>query len=919
MAMKIFELAKDLGKAPLELVEELKAKGHAVRNHMTSLTDEQVTQILAEYKAASEVGAEKKTKKKIVRKKAKKKATSTGKVAAAASNPTSTSTVTRKKTSVIRKKTTGEVIEAEEVSIEASAEDTPVETVTKKKVVSKKLTSEVFEETEAPKKEKTESGGLRVVSRPEVVKEPAPPVKPSVNATEEEKELYKEKVHKFTPVFIPEKKEPQDVPAGKEQVASGEETAESSDDPSKTATDSKKRLGGLASMMSGKKVNINKSQALVQERADSELKSYAALSGIGRPIYTQVKRKRAYSGPTKGTELTELKESKRIVKAHSVVTGVELAKKMKVKLKELVDKCLDLNLLLKGEDYIGLELAQEIAHLYGYRVDNVAFDEDAVIGKVDITEEEKQKLPLRDPIITIMGHVDHGKTTLLDHIRDAKVAAGEAGGITQHIGAYSVVSKSGKKLTFLDTPGHAAFAAMRQRGANVTDIVVLVVAADDGVMPQTKESIKFIQNAGVPMIVAVNKMDKEGANPDRVKTELSEFHITPEDWGGDTMMIPISALNGDGVDDLLESIALQAEIMDLREDPAGTCEGTVIESKVEPGRGPVATILIEKGTLKKGTSIVVGECIGRARSLTDHLGKELANAGPSTPVQILGLNEAPNPGDVLNVVKNEREGKKIIQNRIDERKQLLAKPKKAAVSLEDFFATAAGTETEKKTLNLIVRADVLGSYEAIRSSLETLTNPEVEVKVLGGGVGPITDSDVSLAIASSAIIIGFNMRPVTSARRMAEERGIEVRTYSIIYELINEVKLALEGMLEPEFIERYIGRAEVKETFNVPKIGLIAGSVVVDGVIKIGCKVRLLREGKIVYDGSMSSLKRFKDDVKEVKSGYECGVGLRDFNDVKVGDLYECYEIEEKKRTLEDVAKAAEPKKKVVEEVETHL
>lgn len=895
MPKKIFELAKELDMGALDLVEKLKEQGFNVRNHMNSLTDDEVTKVMASFAPAPAEGStKKKTKKKVVKKKVAKK---TAKKAQA-----KTTKVTKKKT-VIRKK--GD--EKEEVQAEAPVVETPVEekAAAKKTVVVKKSSDGKTEESSNDGKSETlgEAFGLRVVSRPEgkeeepKEKEEAKVAKSEPSEDSEDKELYKEKVHTFTPVFIPEKSETQ----GKEESSDSESSDDDSD--SKKEKDSKKRLGGLATMMSGKK-GSSKSQVLNQVRADTELKSYAALSGTGRPIYTQVKRKKTYSGPTKDTEITEVKESKRVVKLHGGATAVDLAKKLKVKFKELVDACLDLNLLIKQEDYIGMGLASEIAALYDYRAEDVSFNEDEVIGKEELSESAKEKLPLRDPIITIMGHVDHGKTTLLDYIRNAKVAAGEAGGITQHIGAYSVTTNSGKKLTFLDTPGHAAFASMRQRGANATDIVILVVAADDGVMPQTKESVRFVQEAGVPLIVAINKMDKESANPDRVKNELTEFQITPEEWGGDTQMVPISALKGDGVDELLEAVALQAEIMDLRENPKGNAEGVTIEAKVEPGRGPVATILVQKGTLKKGDSIVVGECFGRARSLVDHTGKELKSAGPSMPVQILGLNDAPSPGDTINVVKNEREAKKIVQNRIDERKRLESMPSKSTVSLEDFFAQAAGDGVEAKTLNIIARADVQGSFEAIKSSLETLSNSEVEVRVMGGGVGPISDSDVQLADASSAIIMGFNMRPATSARRLAEEKGVEVRTYSIIYQLIDDVKLALEGMLDPETVEKYIGRAEVKETFVVPKVGTIAGSVVIDGSIQVGCQVRLLRNGKIMFDGKMSSLKRFKDDVKEVKSGYECGVGLEGFNDVKVGDLFEAYIMEEKKRSLEDVTKA---------------
>ena len=904
MPKKIFELAKELDIGALDLVEKLKGEGFNVRNHMNSLTDEEVDKVIVLLSPSDDAGpktVKKKVKKKTVKKSAKKK--------------------TVKKKTVLRKK--GDETD-EAVVQETQKPKEEVSAVPKKKVI-KKAIKPNQEIDSAPKEEEVvkssetlgEAFGLRVVSRPEDnlienkdSKGTLETKSESEKGADETEALFKEKVHKFTPVFIPEKKVETETNTSNKDTekeagpnSDAEATESDQDSSSKKEKDSKKRLGGLASMMSGKK-SSSKSQVLNQDRADSELKSYAALSGTGRPIYTQVKRKKTYSGPTKGTEITEIKESKRVVKLHGGVTAVELAKKLKVKFKELVDSCLDLNLLVKQDDYIGLKLATQIASIYDYRVDDVSFNEDEVLGKQTMSDEALEKLPLRDPIITIMGHVDHGKTTLLDFIRKAKVADGEAGGITQHIGAYSVTTGSGKKLTFLDTPGHAAFASMRQRGANVTDIVILVVAADDGVMPQTKESVRFIQNADVPLIVAINKMDKEGANPDRIKNELTEFHITPEEWGGDTQMVPISALKGDGVDDLLEAVALQAELMELRAEPKGAAEGVTIESKVEPGRGPVATILVQSGTLKKGDSIVVGECYGRARSLVDHLGTELKSAGPSMPVQILGLNEAPSPGDTLNVVKNEREAKKIVQNRSEERRKLQSMPKKSSVSLEDFFASAVGEGTETKTLNIIARSDVQGSFEAIKSSLETLSNKEVEVKIIGGGVGPISDSDVQLADASEAIIVGFNMRPVTSARRLSEEKGVEVRTYSIIYQLIDDVKLALEGMLDPEFTEKYIGRAEVKETFTVPKVGTIAGSVVIDGSIQVGCQVRLLRNGKILFDGKMSSLKRFKDDVKEVKSGYECGVGLEGFNDVKVGDLFEAYIMEEKKRSLEDVHKA---------------
>lgn len=917
MPKKIFEMAKEIGIGPLDLVETLKSLGFNVRNHMTELSDDEVAKALGAMATKEEDSATKKkaTKKKVAKKKVTKKATKKKVVKKAATSSDEETegeaaekkTVTRKKKTVVRKKAPSKV--EKEEPVEAPVEETP-EVVEVQAQPQAEDTSVEEAKTEEVVEESTPESEVEVKAEPvaEEVKEETPEPKEAkkekAKSGTSPEELLNTKQFGLRIVSGPEKKQPteekkQTKPSQPNAASAQPAGAEGDDDKKKDGA--KKRMGGLATLMTSKKVNVSRSQALNEERAESELKSYASLSGTGRPMYTQVKRKRAYQGPSKSTNITEVKDSKRVVKLHGGAYAEELAKKLSVKLKDMIDECLSLNLLVKNGDYIGLKLASEIAELYNYRAENVAFDEDKIIGKEELSDEKKSNLPLRSPIITIMGHVDHGKTTLLDHIRNAKVASGEAGGITQHIGAYSVDVK-GSKLTFLDTPGHAAFGAMRQRGADVTDIVVLIVAADDGVMPQTKESIKFIEQAGKPVIVAVNKMDKEGVNPDRIKQELTEFNITPEEWGGDTQFCPISALKGDGVDELLEAIALQAEMLELRAEPKGQAEGVVIESKIEQGRGPVATILIQSGTLKKGDSIVVGETFGRARSLKDHTGKELKSAGPAVPVQILGLGDAASPGDTLNVVKNEREAKKIAENRKNERIKLetttVAKP---TVSLEDFFATAVGEEGKQKELCLIVRSDVQGSYEAIKNALESLTNPEVNVRVIAGGVGPISDSDVTLAESASAFLIGFNMRPSTTARRLAEQKGQDIKTYSIIYELINDVKLAIEGLLDPEFIEEFIGRAEVRDTFSVPKIGLIAGSYVIDGAIEVGCNVRLLRDGKIMFDGKMSSLKRFKDDVKKVNNGYECGVGLENFNDVKVGDLFEAYKMIEKKRTLEDV------------------
>lgn len=905
MPKKIFELAKELDIGSIELVEKLKNEGLQVRNHMATLTDDEVEKVMALFspssKSSGKSGPSKKSAstKKVVKKK-----------------------VVVKKSESLQEDEVEVVQESApiEVILEPSLPSEPVETIpleadenddllNKKKTVVRKK-ADIEEEKEEKRlakiaaKEASEDSkyeddrtklkagfGLNIVSVPqkkedlvEIVQEEDSKEQSKVveDSTKNEK-----KPHRFTPVYIPpavKKPEVVDTAVVVPVVETEEERIAS------------KKKAGLAALM-GKARVAQKSREISLLRSEEELKSYSALNSIGKPLYANVGRKKQYSGPSAKTQITQLKESKRVVIIHDAVSVLELAKKLKVKFKELRDKVLDINLLVDQEDYLGEKLATQISALYGFRLENMAFREEEVF---EANRGSQDDLPSRDPVVTIMGHVDHGKTTLLDYIRNEKVAQGEAGGITQHIGAYSVALSETKRITFLDTPGHAAFGAMRQRGANVTDIVILVVAADDGVMPQTKESIRFCQNANVPIIVAVNKCDKEGINLDRVKQELVEFNLTPEEWGGDTQFFPVSALKGTGIDELLEGVAVLAEVLELKANLHGAAEGVVIESKIEQGRGPVATILVQEGLLNKGDFIVVGETCGRARSLTNYKGEMLKSAGPSTPVQILGLQDAPNPGDMMNVVKNEREAKKIVENRIASRKDIENAPVKQKLSLEDFFA-GAQVKDEKKVLNLIVRTDVQGSYEAIKSSLESLANDEVSVKVIGGGVGAINDNDIILASSSNGYIIGFNMRPMTSARRMAEDHGIDIKTYSIIYELINDVKLALEGLLEPEYIEKFIGRAEVRNTFNIPKIGVIAGTSVVDGKIERGCNIRLLRHGKIIHDGKLSSLKRFKDDVKEVSHGYECGMALESFNDIKVDDIFEAYVMVKQDRKLSDI------------------
>ena len=495
----------------------------------------------------------------------------------------------------------------------------------------------------------------------------------------------------------------------------------------------------------------------------------------------------------------------------------------------------------------------------------------------------------RPPIVTIMGHVDHGKTTLLDAIRSTKVAAGEAGGITQAIGAYQV-SINGRKITFLDTPGHEAFTAMRARGAGVTDIAVIVVAADDGVMPQTKEAIDHAKAADVPMIVAVNKMDKPDANPDRVKNEMAELGIMPEEWGGDTIFVSTSAKKGDGINDLLETIITVADVKELKADPNRMAVGTVIEAKLDKGRGPVATLLVQNGTLEQGQPVVVGTCFGKVRKMTDEDGIELKSAGPASPVEIIGLNDVPEAGDLFKAFEDEKEARALADRR-KRRKIDQQRRKTSAVSLEDLSREIA--EGEIKEIPVIVKADVQGSAEAVRSSLEKLEVEGVKVNVIHSTAGAINDGDIMLADASKAMIIGFNVRPNADIRKKAEDAGVEIRLHNIIYKATEEMENAMKGMLDPVYTEVVIGQAEVRETYKVSKIGTIGGCMVTDGKLAAHCGVRLIRDGIVIYTGKLGSLKRFKDDAKEVNSGYECGITIENYNDIKVGDTIEAYQEQE--------------------------
>lgn len=584
----------------------------------------------------------------------------------------------------------------------------------------------------------------------------------------------------------------------------------------------------------------------------------------------------------------------REVKLGETITVGELANRMAVKAGEVIKTMMKMGEMVTINQVLDQETASLVVEEMGHKV--VLVSENALEQEIlaDRDEDTNQHQVSRAPVVTVMGHVDHGKTSLLDYIRKAKVASGEAGGITQHIGAYHVETDQGM-ITFLDTPGHAAFTSMRARGASATDIVILVVAADDGVMPQTLEAIQHAKAAGVPVVVAINKMDKPEADPDRVKNELAQRDVIPEEWGGDVMFVPVSAHSGEGIEQLLESVLLQAEVLDLKANASGMAKGIVIESRLDKGRGPVASILVQEGTLRQGDIVLCGLEYGRIRAMRDENGKDIKEAGPSIPVEILGLSGVPQAGDEATAVKDERKAREVANYRQGKYREIkLAKQQKA--KLENMFANMA--EGDVKELNVVLKSDVQGSLEAIADSLMKLSTDEVKVNIIGSGVGGITETDASLASASNAIVVGFNVRADASAKRVIEQEAVDLRYYSVIYDLIDEVKAAMGGMLSPEFKQQIIGLAEVRDVFKSPKIGAIAGCMVTEGIVKRSAPIRVLRDNVVIFEGELDSLRRFKDDVQEVRNGMECGIGVKNYNDVKVGDQIEVFETVQVERSL---------------------
>ena len=600
--------------------------------------------------------------------------------------------------------------------------------------------------------------------------------------------------------------------------------------------------------------------------------------------------------PAKGAFIMPQKPAKpkeeevKVITLPENITIKELAEKMKVQPSVIVGKLFkEKGQMVTVNQEVDYDQAEEIAMEFDILCEKEE-KVDVIAELLKEDEENEADMITRPPVVCVMGHVDHGKTSLLDAIRKTNVTAKEAGGITQHIGAY-VVEINGQKITFLDTPGHEAFTAMRMRGAQATDIAILVVAADDGVMPQTVEAINHAKAAGVEIIVAVNKIDKPSANVDRVKQEMSEYELVPEDWGGSTIFVPVSAHTQEGIKDLLEMILLTAEVKELKANPNRKARGIVIEAELDKGKGPVATVLVQKGTLKVGQNVAVGACFGKVRAMMDDKGRRVKEAGPSTPVEILGLNDVPNAGEIFVEMENEKEARAFAETFISEEKNRLIDDTKTKLSLDALFSQIKAGSV--KELPIIVKADVQGSVEAVKQSLLKLSNEEVIVKVIHGGVGAVNESDVNLASASNAIIIGFNVRPDATAKSVAEREKVDIRLYKVIYQAIEDVEAAMKGMLDPIFEEKIIGHAVVRQTFKASGVGTIAGSYVLDGVFTRGCSARITRDGEQIFDGALVSLKRFKDDVKEVKAGYECGLVFDKFNDIKEDDMIEAYAMVE--------------------------
>jgi translation initiation factor IF-2 len=851
----VYELARDLNMTNKVLLEKLDDLDISVKSHMSTLDDDMIAQIKSSFFSTPE-------KKETIEETRIKP------------------TVIRRRRKKVKVKVSAKPDAEPEVvgdgTEEADQEATAAE-VTEESVAEGETLKEVEEPQDAAAVEVEEKPAAKKVKKPKkaVKKEPSAkiiklPVKPPEKPLKEKKAAPKKATAKV------EKR-----PIGKKAAAppppQEPEVALADRDAKKRKRKKKYEESDVDKKFLKKKISFKKKAVVEGEDL------YA---GGYRPRKQRKMGKGKKPSGGQKTQITVAKAIKRRIKIDEAIVLSELAKRMGIKANEIIKAMMAMGSMATVNQTIDFETAALIAGEFDYEVERASFEEETILKQ---ETDDPEKMVPRPPVVTIMGHVDHGKTSLLDVIRKTRISESEAGGITQHIGAYHVRTGKGQ-IAFLDTPGHEAFTAMRARGAQVTDIVVLVVAADDGVMPQTTEAINHSRAAGVPIIVAINKIDKQNAEPEKVKRELAEIGLTPEDWGGDTIYVNVSAKEAEGIDELLEMILLQAEVLEFKANPDKLASGHVVEAKIDSGRGAVATVLVREGTLRTGDPVVCGMHYGRIRAMLDDQGHQLESAGPSIPVEIIGLSGVPMAGDEFLALKDEKNAKQVSEHRQQkQRSKELAQSSR--LSLDKLYERMQ--EGEVKDLNLIIKADVHGSIEALNDSLTKLSNDEVNVNVVHSASGTIAESDISLATVSNAIIIGFNVRPSPKVQSLANEENVDMRFYNVIYDVIKDVKNAMVGMMASTFEEHVMGTAEVREVFQIPKIGNIAGCYVTDGKMERGQKMRLLRDGVVVFEGKNSSLRRFKDDVKEVQTGYECGIGIENFNDIKVGDTIDCYYLEE--------------------------
>ncbi len=941
---RVYELARELNMTNKELLAKLQEMNVDVKNHMSTLSEEDISDIKKNIHSHAEKAAAyeaKRVKPNVIRRRRKRPAETTAETEA--EQPGEEATVSEPEEAPAKeepKPSAGDeqpeaafsgAPETEETATTEAGEATEspetaqqAETSAESEAASpspeagktEPSTSEAAEteaETEAeagseplpetPEQEPPAGAELK----PESPEAPGQPEEPPAAKEEKEetvKSRAKKKRKKETPAKIIQMPEPQPEPKPESEQTAGPAPQEH---PSPAQPpDHKEQPAEVKSRFPAKETEAEpwkKGKRKKPDETEKPRKTGTKAGGLrrkevvvgdalydksfGRGKKGRKKGKQPASHPAEQkTQVTTPKAIKRRIKVDDTIVIADLAKRMGIKANELIKTLMGMGMMVTVNQTIDFDTANLVAQEFNFEVERASFEEEAVLQTE--SDDPSQMVP-RPPVVTIMGHVDHGKTSLLDVIRRTKVTEGEAGGITQHIGAYSVELDSGE-IVFLDTPGHEAFTSMRARGAQVTDLVILVVAADDGVMPQTLEAIDHARAAGVPIIVAVNKIDKNNAEPDRIKREVAEKGLVPEDWGGDTIFVNVSAKEQIGIDDLLEMIVLQSEVLELKANPDKLARGHTIESKMDTGRGPVATLLVQEGTLKTGDSVVCGMYYGKIRVMYNDRGQQVQSAGPSYPVEIVGLSGVPMAGDEFITLSAEKDAKQVSEHRLHkQRSKDLARSSR--LSLDKLYEKMM--EGEVKDLNLIIKADVQGSIEALKDSLTKLSTDEVKISVVHSAAGPIHESDVSLATVSNAIILGFNVRPSAKVVKMAEEENVDIRYYDVIYNAIKDIKDAMVGLMESKFEERVLGRAEVREVFHVPSVGTIAGCYVTDGKIQRGQRVRLVRDGIVTFDGKIATLKRFKDDVKEVTHNYECGIRIENYNDIKIGDVLENYYLEE--------------------------